>query len=122
MRNADYRRVTKVKKFGNGVGGVELECSNEEARERLYQLEDAIDDNMLRFMPYRVGEEVYVINPIACNICVRKVVRIEVLEFDMLLVLDNGQRYTPDSLCRRAYSTVDEALTRLQEVIKNANK
>lgn len=122
MKNADYRRVTKVKKFGNGVGGVELECSNEEARERLYQLEDAIDDNMLRFMPYRVGEKVYVINPIDCNICVHKVVRIEVLEFDMLLVLDNGQRYTPDSLFRRAYSTVDEALTRLQEVIKNVNK
>ena len=122
MKNADYRRVTKVKKFGNGVGGVELECSNEEARERLYQLEDAIDDNMLRFMPYRVGEEIYVIEPISCKLSVSKVVRIEVGEFDMLLLLDNGKRYSPDSLCRRTCSTVDEALTRLQEAIKNIDK
>lgn len=119
MENYDYRRVTKVKAFGNGVGGVELECSNEEARERLYQLESMIDDNVLRFMPCRVGTKMWFFSPIDYDIYPSRIERVEMFEFKTVLVFENGQKFSTEVIGRRVFFTHDEAFSALKEWTKN---
>lgn len=114
MENADYRRVTKVKGFGNGIGGVELECSNEEARERLYQLEGMIDDNVLRFMPCRIGTTMWFFSPIDYYTYSSKLVRVEMLEFNTVLVFENGQKISTANIGRKVFFTSEEACAALE--------
>lgn len=115
MENADYRRVTKVKGFGNGIGGVELECSNEEARERLYQLEDMIDDNVLRFMPCRIGTTMWFFSPIDHCTYSSKLVRVEMFEFNTVLAFENGQKISTANIGRRVFFTQNDAVSALKE-------
>ena len=115
MENADYRRVTKVKGFGNGVGGVELECSNEEARERLYQLEDMIDDNVLRFMPCRIGTSMWFFSPIDYYTYSSKLLRVEMLEFSTYLIFENGLKISTANIGRKVFFTRNDADAALEE-------
>ena len=56
MNNKDYERLTFRQSNGGEICGVGLKANSEEIAERLYALEEMIENGTLVFLPHKVGD------------------------------------------------------------------
>lgn len=63
MTNKDYDRLTfQPSRHGGIICGIGLKANSEEIAERLYALEEMIENGALVFLPCKVGDTVWFVN------------------------------------------------------------
>lgn len=106
----DYKRLTER----NSVGLVDTLCKHcmfngdctkprthcdRAVRERLYELEDKIENGTLIDLPCKVGDTVYEINTILCEYCEHEVGGFSVENGELIILDCIDNRYRVSELC-----------------------
>ncbi len=117
MTNKDYERLTfQHSRHGGMICGVGLKANSEEVAERLYALEEMIENGTLAFLPCKVGDEFWWIfqasNPFIVE---EKVQSIEIGERG-ITIIDMGDEEWSLSRLYFTKEAADKALEELKNV------
>lgn len=129
MTNKDYERLTFRPSNSGEISGVGLKANSEEIAERLYALEEMIENGTLVLLPCKVGDTVYFVNyrfgkSIEPYIVDRITITSNKIVFDTHQVEEPhnlGLIYS-DSFGKSAFFTKETAEMELKERIKCQNK
>lgn len=105
MTNKDYKRLTDT-----GIPTI----TPDDVYNRLYELENAIENGTLVFLPCKVGDEFWYINKIWNKACVEQVVEFEVGGYGIVIVDTFGRPH----FLERIYFTKEAAQKALEEMKK----
>lgn len=114
LTNKDYRRLTFQHRHGEKICGVGLKANSEEVAERLYALEEMIENGTLVFLPCKVGTEFWYINKLWRMACRQEVGGIEIGEYGICVFDKFCQRYEIEHI----YFTKEAAEKALRELAK----
>lgn len=105
MTNKDYKRLTDT--------GIPI--TKKDVCMRLFELENAIENGTLVFLPCKVGDEFWYVNKIQKIACIEQVVEFEVGNYGIVIVDTFGRRH---STIERIYFTKEAAKKALEEMTK----
>ena len=119
MTNKDYKRLTDVDDRGKPCFTTTFSEETDECLirhlQRLYDLENAIENGTLVFLPCKVGDEFWYVNKIRKIACIEQVVEFEVGNYGIVIVDTFGRRH---STIERIYFTKEAAKKALEEMTK----
>lgn len=105
MTNKEYKRLTDT--------GIPI--TKKDVCMRLFELENAIENGTLVFLPCKVGDEFWYVNKIQKIACIEQVVEFEVGNYGIVIVDTFGRRH---SNIERIYFTKEAAKKALEEMTK----
>lgn len=113
MTNKDYDRLTFQPSRHSGIiCGIGLKANSEEIAERLYALEEKIENGALVFLPCKVGDEFWYINERWKGVYRQEVAEFEVGNYGICIIDTFGQRYS----AKDVYFTKEAAEKALEEL------
>nr|DAH66835.1 MAG TPA: hypothetical protein [Caudoviricetes sp.] len=119
MTNKDYDRLTfQHIRHGGMICGVGLKANSEEVAERLYALENAIENGTLVFLPYRTGQKFWWIyhSPVGVERGVESetICKVEIFKDNLTIITDSGLLFNDKDV----FTTKEEAEKALEELKK----
>lgn len=116
MTNKDYKRLTfQHSRHGGMICGVGLKANSEEVAERLYALEEMIENGTLAFLPCKVGDKFWRISGLNfASIIEEKVFAIRVENSGFVIYDDDDTMWLLDEI----YFTKEAAKKALEEMKK----
>lgn len=104
MTNKEYKRLTDT--------GIPI--TKKDVCMRLFELENAIENETLVFLPCKVGDEFWYVNKIWNKACIEQVVEFEVGDYGIVIVDTFGRLHSLE----RIYFTKEAAEKALEEMKK----
>lgn len=116
MTNKDYDRLTYRPYKNDKVRRLKPDGEEEDFAERLYELENAIENGTLRFLPCKVGDEFWWIGrQILPNILIKEIVAEIIIGEDEICIVDgDGVRWCLSEI----YFTEEAAEKALEKIEK----
>lgn len=120
MTNKDYERLTFRQNNSGMICGAGLKANSEEIAERLYALEEMIENGTLVFLPCKVGDEFWWLMQLydgSYIVTSEKVQAIEITEQGISIIAMTGDEWYLSEIyfTREAVEKALEALEELEE-------